>query len=225
MNHDLSRTTDENKNSADVKSTQAASASSNKWEKLKKGSLQAESLEKQTDAAIEAESPLEAQKEADNQDTFARLQQSLTEAEQCIASLQKEKIYLQATLQNERRRASLDEARAKLSTKENTVKPLLSILDNLGKSLEQPTTYEQLREGIQHILLLISNIFIELGIQTIDPKLGEMFDPHLHAAISTEVGKADQMPNTIISVLQKGYQLQERVIRPAMVTVYRANEE
>jgi molecular chaperone GrpE len=76
-----------------------------------------------------------------------------------------------------------------------------------------------LREGIELTLRMLRSAFQKANLVEIDPKPGERFDPHRHQAMATVPSDAE--PNTVVSVMQKGYALHDRVLRPALVTVAR----
>ena len=95
---------------------------------------------------------------------------------------------------------------------------LLAVADSLEAGLAiQEATREQLREGSEATLKQLKSALERHKVIQIDPAQGSKFDPHQHQAIS--VVPADQEPNTVVMVLQKGYLIAERVLRPALVTV------
>ena len=92
--------------------------------------------------------------------------------------------------------------------------------DSLEASLNtEKITLESLREGVDITLKQLSGCFDKFGVKEINPA-GEKFDPHRHQAMTAV--ESDQPPNTVLHVFQKGYALNDRVLRPALVTVSKA---
>ena len=87
---------------------------------------------------------------------------------------------------------------------------------------ESPVTPEQLLEGVHATLRQLSSALERNKVVELNPAAGTKFDPHQHQAISV-VPAASQEPNTVVTVLQKGYSISERVLRPALVTVSAPN--
>ena len=127
----------------------------------------------------------------------------------------------QADLQNNRRRADRDIENAHKYAVEKFVKDLLAVLDSMDRALELATTTDgfdvAMLEGTQMTHKLLLDTISKHGVEPIDP-IGEPFDPQQHQAMSM-VESVDQEPNTVIAVMQKGYKLEGRVIRAAMVVV------
>ncbi len=127
----------------------------------------------------------------------------------------------QADLQNNRRRADRDIENAHKYAVEKFVKDLLAVLDSMDRALELATTTDgfdvAMLEGTQMTHKLLLDTISKHGVEPIDP-VGEAFDPQQHQAMSM-VESADQEPNTVMAVMQKGYKLEGRVIRAAMVVV------
>jgi molecular chaperone GrpE len=157
------------------------------------------------DAALAPEAPI------------ADLETRLASAEAESARLNDEFLRARAELENVRRRAAEDVARAHKFGIESFASGLLSVRDSLEAALvvESPTT-ESLREGIEITYRQLSTAFEKARIGEIAAQ-GEKFDPHCHQALSQV--ESDQEPNTVVTVLQKGYLLHDRVIRPALVMV------
>lgn len=122
-----------------------------------------------------------------------------------------------AEAENIRRRAQTDIANAHKYALEGFAGELLAVRDSLEAALAtQHNSVEAIRSGVELTLKQLSSAFDKFSIRPIDP-LGQKFDPHLHQGIS--MVEADAEPNTVVGVLQKGYQLNDRVIRPAMVAI------
>lgn len=125
-----------------------------------------------------------------------------------------------AETENVRRRAQEDVAKAHKFAIEKFAGELLAVKDSLEAALAtEPQTVETLKAGVELTLKQLAAAFDKSGLVEINP-MGEKFDPHKHQAIA--MVDADQEANTIVGVLQKGYLLNERVLRPALVTVAKA---
>ncbi len=124
----------------------------------------------------------------------------------------------QAEVQNARRRADDEIAKARKFAVEGFADSLLPVLDSLEAGLAIPNvTLEQIREGSEATLRQLKSALERNKVVEIAPPAGTRFDPHHHQAIS--VVPAEQEANTVVTVLQKGYQIADRVLRPALVTV------
>ena len=122
-----------------------------------------------------------------------------------------------AETENMRKRAVTDVANAHKYAVENFAAELLAVRDSLEAALAVETaTVETLKSGAELTLKQLSSAFEKHKVIEVNP-VGEKFDPHRHQAIS--MVPSDAAPNTVISVLQKGYVLHDRIIRPAMVVV------
>ncbi len=129
----------------------------------------------------------------------------------------------QADLQNGRRRAERDIENAHKYAIEKLIKDLLAVLDSMDRALELAATTDgfdlAMLEGTQMTHKLLLDTMSRHGVEAIDP-VGERFDPQQHQAMSM-VDSEGQEPNTVTAVMQKGYKLEGRVIRAAMVVVTR----
>lgn len=123
-----------------------------------------------------------------------------------------------AEADNARRRAEEDISKARKFAVEGFADSLLPVVDSLEAGLAiQEATLQQIREGAEATLQQLVSALARNKVVAIAPEAGAKFDPHVHQAIS--MVPADQEPNTVVAVLQKGYQMAERVMRPALVTV------
>jgi molecular chaperone GrpE len=151
---------------------------------------------------------------------------SVTEVEQELqAALAKANenydLYLRAKAEAEniRRRAQEDIAKAHRFAIESFAEDLVPVVDSLEKALETDNaTVESLRQGVELTLRQLRSAFEKARLTEINPK-GEKFDPHRHQAISTVPAAEGCPPNHVVAVLQKGWMIAERVLRPALVTV------
>lgn len=148
---------------------------------------------------------------------IADLEIRLASAEAESTRLNDEFLRARAELENVRRRAADDVARAHKFGIETFASGLLAVRDSLEAALvvESPTT-ESLHKGVEITYRQLSTTFEKACIEEIDPQ-DEKFDPRRHQALGQM--ESDQEPNTVVKVLQKGYLLHDRVIRPALVMV------
>jgi molecular chaperone GrpE len=124
-----------------------------------------------------------------------------------------------AEADNVRKRAQAEIASAHKFAVESFATELLAVKDSLEAALATDNaTADSLKSGVELTLKQLKAVFDKFNLAEIDPT-GQKFDPHRHQAIST--AESDAEPNTVVQVLQKGYLLHERVIRPALVTVAR----
>jgi molecular chaperone GrpE len=123
-----------------------------------------------------------------------------------------------AEAENTRRRAEDEISRARKFAVEGFADSLLPVKDSLEAAIALPgATAEQLLEGVHATLRQLSSALERNRVVEINPAAGAKFDPHQHQAIS--VVAAEQEANTVVAVLQKGYLIADRVLRPALVTV------
>lgn len=151
-------------------------------------------------------------------DELSRLQNELAELKAKSAELADQYLRAQAEVQNARRRAEEEVAKARKFSIESFAESLLPVADSLDAALAiQDATAQQLREGSDATLRQLMSAFERNKLVAIAPAAGDKFDPHQHQAISAV--PSDQAPNTVVSLLQKGYAITDRVLRPALVTV------
>ena len=130
----------------------------------------------------------------------------------------------QADLENARRRAERDIEKAHKFALEEFAQELLGVKDSLELGLgAEDADADKLREGSALTLKMLTQVMEKFAIQAVDP-LGEEFDPNLHQAMTMQES-AEHAPNTVIAVMQKGYLLNDRLLRPAMVIVAKAVSE
>ena len=151
-------------------------------------------------------------------DPLADAQAELANLKAQNADLADQYLRAQADVQNARRRADDEIAKARKFAVEGFADSLLPVLDSLEAGLAIPNvTIEQIREGSEATLRQLKSALERNKVVEIAPPAGTKFDPHHHQAIS--VVPAEQEANTVVTVLQKGYSIAERVLRPALVTV------
>ena len=145
------------------------------------------------------------------------LEELLREAELKAAEHHDAWLRAKAEAENIRKRASDDVTKAHKYGIEKFAADLLAVKDSLEAALAaENATPESLRSGVELTLRQLESVLERQSIRSIDPA-GQKFDPHQHQAIS--MLPSDKEPNTVINVLQKGYLLHDRVLRPALVTV------
>jgi molecular chaperone GrpE len=151
-------------------------------------------------------------------DALATLTNEVTILKAQNADLAEQFLRAKAEAENTRRRAEEEMSKARKFAVESFAESLLPVGDSLEAGLAiQEATREQLREGSEATLKQLKSALERHKVLQIDPAAGTKFDPHQHQAIS--MVPADQEANTVVSVLQKGYSIAERVLRPALVTV------
>lgn len=131
----------------------------------------------------------------------------------------------QAEAQNARRRAEQEVEKARKFALERFAGELLSVVDNLERTLDAAGDHESskaINEGVELTLKGLRDVLAKFNIHCVDPS-GEPFDPQLHQAM-TMVPSRDLEPNTVMDVMQKGYTLNGRLLRPAMVVVSKTAE-
>ena len=151
-------------------------------------------------------------------DPASDAQQKLNELEAKHAEVADAYLRAKADAENTRRRADEEMSKARKFAIEGFADSLLPVKDSLEAAIAiQAATPEQLLEGVHATLRQLSAALERNKVVEISPSAGTKFDPHQHQAIS--VVPADQEPNTVVAVLQKGYLISDRVLRPALVTV------
>jgi molecular chaperone GrpE len=178
------------------------------------------------DVADQQEQGVDEQTESGEQASQAEPNLALElEAALAQAAANKEaELRAHAEMQNIRRRAERDVESAHKFALEKMASELLAVVDNLERALQAADAEDEsskaLREGVEMTLSGFIATLSKFNIAQIDPE-GEPFDPQQHQAMSM-VENADVEPNTVVAVLQKGYSLNGRLVRPAMVMVAKA---
>ncbi len=155
-------------------------------------------------------------------DPGTELQAQLAELQAKNAELAEQYLRAQADMQNTRRRAEEEISKARKFAVESFAESLLPVADSLEAGLAiQDATPEQIREGAQATLRQLKSALERNKVLEINPAAGAKFDPAQHQAISVvpRPEGSQQEPNTVVTVLQKGYSIADRVLRPALVTV------
>lgn len=155
-------------------------------------------------------------------ETMPSLEELLKAAELQAAEHHDAWLRAKAETENMRRRAAEDVDKARKFAVENFAGELMVVKDSLEAALavESPSV-ENLRDGVELTLKQLAAAFDKFNLHDIDP-MGEKFDPHQHQAI--QVVESDQPANTVVTVLQKGYRLHDRTLRPALVMVAKGKD-
>ena len=164
----------------------------------------------------------QAANEAEALDALAVAQGELAALQTRNAELADQYLRAQADVQNARRRADEEITKARKFAVEAFAESLLPVTDSLEAGLAiKDATPEQIREGAEATLRQLKSALERNKVIEVAPASGTKFDPHQHQAIS--VVPAEQEANTVVSVLQKGYLISDRVLRPALVTASAPN--
>lgn len=151
-------------------------------------------------------------------DALGKAQADLAALQAKSAELADQYLRAKADSENARRRADEEISKARKFALESFAESLLPVADSLEAGLIiKDATVEQIREGAQATLRQLLAALERNKVIAINPGPGTKFDPHLHQAIS--VVPSEQDANTVVGVLQKGYSIAERTLRPALVTV------
>jgi len=168
----------------------------------------------------------EAAQAADDNDALNQAQAELAALQAKNAELAEQVLRAQADVQNTRRRAEDEMSKARKFAVEGFAESMLAVVDSLEAGLAHTDgTAEQIREGTQVTLRQLKSALERNKVIEINPAPGARFDPHQHQAISVVPlpPGSTQEANTVVSVLQKGYLIADRVLRPALVTVAASN--
>lgn len=187
---------------------------------------QPEPVEGQLDEADAAERAASSSAAADAENLIDSeadvLAARVEELEQALGEARDQALRAAAEAQNVRRRAEQDVDKARKFALEKFVKELLPVVDSLEKALDAmgEEASEAHREGVSMTLKLQLDTLAKFGVETVEPQ-GEPFDPQYHEAMAM-VPNPELEPNTVMDVMQKGYLLNGRLVRPAMVVVSQA---
>lgn len=161
-----------------------------------------------------------------DQAIIAKLETELEQARAELAEQRELMLRVKAEAENVRRRASMDVEKAHKFALEKFAGDLLPVVDNLERALgfinREDDALKGVIEGVELTLKSFLDTVAKFGVNQIDPQ-GQPFNPELHQAMSIQPS-ADVAPNTVTFVMQKGYELNGRLLRPAMVGVSKAPE-
>ena len=145
----------------------------------------------------------------------------LAEVQAELAQVKDQFLRAKAETENVRKRGQEDVARAHKFAIERFAESLIPVADSLRAALDHAT--DDAKEGLEITLKQLTSAFEKSQLVEISPKVGDSFNPKNHQAVS--MVESEQDANTIVEVLQRGYTIADRVLRPAMVTVSKAKEE
>jgi molecular chaperone GrpE len=149
------------------------------------------------------------------------LTRQLDEYETRLGEMREVMLRERAELENQRKRLQRDLDQARRFANEKLLADLLPVLDNLERGLAvEGSDYAVLRGGVELTLRELARVVDANGLKVIDP-VGQPFDPERHQAMSM-VPSGEHQPNTVVAVMQKGYVLNDRLLRPALVAVSKA---
>ena len=161
---------------------------------------------------------IEAAMAANEADVLTQVQAELAALQARNADLADQFLRAKAEAENARRRAEEEISKARKFAVEGFAESLLPVTDSLEAALALPeATVQQMREGSEATLRQLKSALERNKVVEVNPPAGARFDPHQQQAISLVA--AEQEANTVVAVLQKGYLIADRVLRPALVTV------
>ena len=174
----------------------------------------------ETEAVEADELNADAETEETQSEATEDFQQKYEEAQAKADQNWDQLVRLQAEMENLRRRSKMDVEKAHKFALEKFANELLPVKDSLELGLQAASdddSAEKHREGTELTLKMLTSVMEKFGIVEVDPS-GESFNPELHQAMTMQESP-DHESNTVIAVMQKGYTLNDRLIRPAMVVV------
>jgi molecular chaperone GrpE len=185
------------------------------WKKFKEETHQ----EEVQDEVIE---PTESEAHVLDHPSYLELEEKLTSAEQQAHENWEKAVRATAELENERRRGDQKLTNALKYGSEKLLQDFIPIVDSLEHALNaaDETTAIHMKEGIALTMKLFLDVLARHNVTQVNP-VGELFNPQFHEAMSTQIS-AEVAPNTVLTVFQKGYLLNDRMIRPARVIVAKA---
>jgi len=181
--------------------------------------------EREEERAEHATENQQAEEQTDDRD-IAELESALEAARKEAEEYREQALRARAEMENVRKRAERDVESARKYALEKFATELLGVRDSLEMGLqaaeEQSGDFDKLKEGIELTGRMLASAMEKFGIEPVNPE-GETFDPSYHEAMSAQETD-EQPPNTVVNVVQKGYLLNGRVLRPAMVVVSKRPE-
>ena len=182
-------------------------------------SAKSEQPEANAEEKLQSEAEIDSSESTEDQE--GQTVNEVEELQQKLSTLGEQLLREQAEMQNVRRRAQRDVESAHKFALEKFATELLSVVDNLERAIgaidTEDDSQKAVAEGLELTLKTFVDVLIKHSVEPVDPE-GQPFDADLHQAVSM-VPNAEVEPNTVINVFQKGYTLNGRLIRPAMVVV------
>lgn len=189
-----------------------------------KSSIKVPDSDAETKAEDKEEKEQQSREDTASEEIIKELQEKLKKAEEQAANHRDEFLRSRAELENTRKRMERDIENAHKYAVEKFVQELLPVIDSLEMGLaaanQEDANISTVKEGTELTLKMFADCTEKFGMKSLDPK-GEKFNPEFHQAMSMQESQ-NQEPDTVIAVMQKGYLLNDRLIRPAMVVVSRA---
>lgn len=195
----------------------------------KEKDLEPEKVEQKTDQEITEETSaedsttVETEQSNEQADKVKQLEKTITTLQQQLADKEDNLLRMAAETQNLQRRLQRDLDNTRKFSNEKIIKALIPVMDSFDKALEVidddncEVTAEAMIEGTQNTQKIFTKVLTDNGIEIVDPQ-GEAFNPEQHEAMSI-IDSPEHDKNTVVSVFQKGYLLNGRVVRAAMVVV------
>lgn len=183
-------------------------------------------LDKETNeetGAVEEVEKVEEVEETDASETTTRVEVSeLEKLQDELVDLKDQNLRLQAEIQNVQRRMRKNREEAEKYKSQSLATELIPAIDNLERVLDVETTSEEadnFKKGVEMTLTAIKQAFKSQDIELIEPEIGAIFDPTIHEATAMVPAMDEQESGTVAEVLQRGYSLNGRILRPARVAV------
>ena len=161
--------------------------------------------------------------DAASEDSFRALKEAVAALEKDLAEARDQVLRVRAEEENTRRRAARDAENARKFALEKFTGELLPVIDNFERALDAAAEDSAVREGLDLSMKLLFGVLEKAGVEVVNP-IGDPFDPRFQEAIAT-VDKPDAEPGSVTEVVQKGYVLNGRLLRAAMVLVAKRNAD
>ena len=189
------------------------------WDKMTKKQSEEDAAPEMT--ALEKRLAEKAAQESDEGTDENAGPETLTEAQEAIAELNERIVRLTADFDNFRKRAQREKDEARQFANQGLLEKLLPVLDNFEMALTAvKDAGPSVRDGVQMILDQLRGVLKESGVEPVDA-MGQPFDPNLHEALSQEE-TTEVEEGTVVQQVQRGYKLNDRLVRPARVVVAKA---
>ncbi|KRN54197.1 nucleotide exchange factor GrpE [Carnobacterium divergens] len=187
----------------------------------KNESFQEEKLDEEIKASMDEIDEVTSVEEPEKDEQETAPVDELTEAKAAFSDMEDRYLRIQAEMANMRKRNQKEREDAAKYRSQDIAKELLPVIDNLERAMAIEVSDEQgesLKKGLEMVMNTFRTALKSEGIEEINP-VGESFDPNFHQAVQTVPAEDGQATDTVVNVLQKGYILKDRVLRPAMVIV------
>lgn len=175
------------------------------------------------EAEASDENGADVEEEEASEETLETLTEAVLTLEQNLAEARDQVLRARAEEENTRRRTAREAENARKFALEQFTRELLPVIDNFERALDAAEDDSAVREGLDLSMKLLLGVLEKAGIEVVDP-IGEPFDPTYHEAMAT-VDNPDAEPGSVTEVVQKGYVLNGRLLRAAMVLVAKRNED